>query len=106
MLIATDGVCLLASQSVTGGPVDIFAAERIEILAATLLYGSNAFGGVVNDHGHDEGAHQAFEDRFVISGTNNSQGSVAAVSNTVRPMDALGRCGANASDYSRWRFGR
>ena len=78
--VATDGVSggSLASQSGDHAePVDIFGAERIEIVKgpATLLYGSNAIGGVVNSiSGHDEGAHPGVRGYFsIIGGTNNSQ---------------------------------
>lgn len=63
VLVSTDGVRVgsLGSQSGDHGePVDTLSVERIEVVKgpATLLYGSNAIGGVVNAiSGHDEGAH-------------------------------------------------
>jgi len=80
VLIATDGVRVGSLGSQSGDhsePVDIFAAERIEVVKgpATLLYGSNAIGGVVNAiSGHDEGSHPGLRGRFsVIGGANGNQ---------------------------------
>lgn len=84
VLVSTDGIRggSLASQSGDHAEnVDIFAAERIEVVKgpATLLYGSNAIGGVVNAvSGHDEGAHPGVRGYFTgIAGTNNRQGAAA-----------------------------
>ncbi len=66
MLIAQDGVRVgsVGSQSGDHGePIDPLSAERIEVLKgpATLLYGSNAIGGVVNVIGHhDDDFHEGF----------------------------------------------
>ena len=73
------GVGSLASQSGDHSePVDTTSIERIEVVKgpATLLYGSNAIGGVVNAmSGHDEGAHPGLRGYFsAVGGTNNSQG--------------------------------
>ncbi|HLA95990.1 MAG TPA: TonB-dependent receptor, partial [Pyrinomonadaceae bacterium] len=83
VLVSTDGVRTGSLGSQSGDhsePVDIFAAERIEVVKgpATLLYGSNAIGGVVNAiSGHDEGAHPGLRGRLsIIGGSNNSQASV------------------------------
>jgi iron complex outermembrane recepter protein len=85
VLVSTDGVRVgsLASQSGDHSePVDTLAVERIEIVKgpATLLYGSNAIGGVVNAiSGHDEGAHPGLRGYFSgIGGTNNRQGAASA----------------------------
>jgi iron complex outermembrane receptor protein len=82
VMVSSDGVSVgsLASQSGDHSePVDTLAVERIEVVKgpATLLYGSNAIGGVVNAiSGHDEGAHPGFRGYFSgIGGTNNSQGA-------------------------------
>ncbi len=82
VLVSTDGVRegSLASQSGDHSePVDILAAERIEVVKgpATLLYGSNAIGGVVNViSGHDEGAHPGLRGYLSgIGGFNNAQGA-------------------------------
>ncbi|MBK7392187.1 MAG: TonB-dependent receptor [Chloracidobacterium sp.] len=82
VLVSTDGVRegSLASQSGDHSePVDILAAERIEVVKgpATLLYGSNAIGGVVNViSGHDEGAHPGLRGYLSgIGGLNNAQGA-------------------------------
>ena len=83
--VSSDGISVgsLASQSGDHSePVDTLAAERIEIVKgpATLLYGSNAIGGVVNTiSGHDEGAHPGVRGYFsTLGGTNNTQGAVSA----------------------------
>lgn len=76
--VSTDGVSVgsLASQSGDHSePVDVLAAERIEVVKgpATLLYGSNAIGGVVNTiSGHDEGAHPGVRGYFSTLGSTNS----------------------------------
>ena len=62
VLVMQDGISVgsLASQSGDHGePVDASNVERIEVLKgpATLLYGSNAVGGVVNAISHHHGAH-------------------------------------------------
>jgi|CXWL01.1.fsa_nt_gi iron complex outermembrane receptor protein len=84
VMVSTDGVSVgsLASQSGDHSePVDTLAIERIEVVKgpATLLYGSNAIGGVVNAiSGHDEGAHPGFRGYFSgIGGSNNSQGALS-----------------------------
>ena len=82
VLVSTDGVRTGSLGSQSGDhsePVDVLAAERIEVVKgpATLLYGSNAIGGVVNSiSGHDEGAHPGLRGYLSgIGGTNNSQGA-------------------------------
>ena len=84
VLVSNDGVRVgsLASQSGDHSePVDVLAAERIEVVKgpATLLYGSNAFGGVVNTiSGHDEGAHPGLRGYFsAIGSTNSNQASLS-----------------------------
>jgi len=58
-------------------PVDVLTAERVEIVKgpASLLYGSNAIGGVVNTvSGHDS-AHKGLNGYFTgIGSTNGPQG--------------------------------
>jgi iron complex outermembrane receptor protein len=57
-------------------PIDLLSQDRIEVVKgpATLLYGSNAIGGVVNAiSGHDE-AHKGVRGYVTgISGSNNNQ---------------------------------
>jgi iron complex outermembrane recepter protein len=84
VLVSTDGVSVgsLAAQSGDHAePVDTLAADRIEVVKgpATLLYGSNAIGGVVNAvSGHDEGAHPGLRGYFsTIGGTNSNQAAVS-----------------------------
>ena len=79
VLVMVDGgrVGSLASQSSDHGePINVLTAEKVEVVRgpATLLYGSNAAGGVVNVlTGHDsphEGVHGYVTG---VGGTNNSQ---------------------------------
>lgn len=62
-------------------PIDVLNVERIEVVKgpATLLYGSNAIGGVVNSiTGHDT-AHKGFNGYFTgLGGTNRGQGAASA----------------------------
>lgn len=87
VLVSNDGVNVgsLASQSGDHSePVDTLSLERIEVVKgpATLLYGSNAIGGVVNAiSGHDEGAHPGF--RGYLSGIGGSNNGQAAASGGV-----------------------
>lgn len=80
VLVAQDGVRSgsLGSQSGDHGePVDTLSVERIEVVKgpATLLYGSNAIGGVVNAiSSHEDTAHEGFRGFFTgVAGTNNKQ---------------------------------
>lgn len=84
VMVSNDGVSVgsLAAQSGDHAePVDTLAVDRIEVVKgpATLLYGSNAIGGVVNAvSGHDEGAHPGLRGYFsTIGGTNSSQAAVS-----------------------------
>lgn len=84
VMVSADGVSVgsLASQSGDHSePVDTLAVERIEVVKgpATLLYGSNAIGGVVNAiSGHDEGAHPGVRGYLSgIAGTNNAQAAAS-----------------------------
>ncbi len=62
-------------------PLDILSVERIEVVKgpATLLYGSNAIGGVINAiDGHDS-AHEGFNGYVTgLGSTNNWQGGGSA----------------------------
>ncbi len=80
VLVAQDGVRSgsLGSQSGDHGePVDTLSADHIEVVKgpATLLYGSNAIGGVVNAiSSHEDTAHEGFRGFFTgVGGTNNNQ---------------------------------
>jgi iron complex outermembrane receptor protein len=82
--VTTDGVSVgsLASQSGDHAePIDVLALERIEVVKgpATLLYGSNAIGGIVNAiSGHDEDMHPGFRGYFSTTGsTNSDQASIS-----------------------------
>jgi len=81
VLVLQDGVRngSLGSQSGDHGePVDALNLERLEVIKgpATLLYGSNAIGGVVNAVTDDEDdAHPGFRGYFTgIGGSVNRQG--------------------------------
>jgi iron complex outermembrane receptor protein len=82
VLVLQDGASTgsIGSQSGDHGePVDVLSLERLEIVKgpATLLYGSNAVGGVVNAvSGHDY-AHEGWRGYLTgIGGTTNAQGGV------------------------------
>jgi iron complex outermembrane receptor protein len=84
VLVLQDGVRggSLGSQSGDHGEsVDPLSAERIEVVKGpgTLLYGSNALGGVVNVIGNDENeAHKGFRGFFTaLAGTADRQGGLA-----------------------------
>jgi len=84
VLVVQDGIRVgsLASQSGDHGePIDSLNLERIEVLKgpATLLYGSNAIGGVVNAVSTDENQpHEGFRGNFTgLGATNNKQGGVS-----------------------------
>jgi iron complex outermembrane recepter protein len=83
VLVLQDGARTgsLGSQSGDHGePVDVLQLERLEVLKgpATLLYGSNAIGGVVNAiTGHDY-AHEGTRGYFTaLGGTTNNQAGVS-----------------------------
>ncbi len=72
----------VASQSGDHGePIDTMNLERLEVIKgpATLLYGSNAIGGVVNAVTSDEGdAHPGIRGYFSgLGATNNKQGGLS-----------------------------
>ncbi len=84
VLVSTDGVRAgsLSSQSGDHGePIDTLSIERIEVVKGpgTLLYGSNAIGGVVNAiSGHDEGFHNGTRGYFsTLGGINNKQAGIS-----------------------------
>lgn len=84
VLVVQDGVRngSLASQSADHGePIDTLNLERIEVLKgpATLLYGSNAIGGVVNAVTTDEEeSHPGLRGNFTgLGSTNNKQGGIS-----------------------------
>lgn len=72
----------LGSQSGDHGePIETLGLERLEVIKgpATLLYGSNAIGGVVNAVSSDEDdPHEGFRGSFTgLGATNNRQGGVS-----------------------------
>ncbi|MEW6210187.1 MAG: TonB-dependent receptor [Acidobacteriota bacterium] len=83
VLVVEDGARTGSLGSQSGDhaePIDVLSLERVEVLKgpATLLYGSNAIGGVVNAiTGHDY-AHKGVRGYFTgIAGTTNNQGGVS-----------------------------
>lgn len=85
VLVLQDGVRTgsVGSQSGDHGePIDPLAAERIEVVKGpgTLLYGSNALGGVVNVIGNDENeAHEGFRGSVSgLGGTADKQAGFAS----------------------------
>jgi iron complex outermembrane recepter protein len=84
VLVSNDGVRTSSLGSTSGDhgeTVDTLSVERIEVVKgpATLLYGSNAIGGVVNAiSGHDEGFHSGTRGYFsTLGGTNSKQSGVS-----------------------------
>ena len=83
VLVLQDGIRMgsLASQSADHGePVDVLSLERLEVLKgpATLLYGSNAIGGVVNAITGHQHAHKGWRGYFTgVGGTTNNQGGIS-----------------------------
>ncbi len=86
-------------------PIDVLTVERIEIVKgpATLLYGSNAIGGVVNAvTGHDS-AHKGLNGYITAVGSTNSRqaGSTAGVEfGTERWLFWANGGGQRAGDYT------
>jgi iron complex outermembrane receptor protein len=83
VLVLQDGASTgsVGSQSGDHGePIDVLSLERLEVVKgpATLLYGSNAVGGVVNAiSGHDY-AHEGWRGYLTgIGGTTNAQGGLS-----------------------------
>lgn len=84
VLVATDGLRVgsIASQSGNHAePIDVLSLERIEIVKGpeTILYGSNAIGGVVNAVSrHEDELHRGTSGYFSILGaTNNRQAALS-----------------------------
>ena len=87
VLVMQDGIRVgsLASQSADHGePLDSAGVERVEIIKgpATLLFGSNAIGGIVNAvTGHNEAhqrPHQGLTGHFTTgAGTNDGYGAIS-----------------------------
>jgi iron complex outermembrane receptor protein len=88
VLVMQDGISVgsLASQSADHGePIDVLTLERLEIVRgpATLLYGSNAIGGVVNaisgNFDPEEHAHKGARGYISgVGGTANEYGGISA----------------------------
>ncbi|MCY7346456.1 MAG: TonB-dependent receptor [Pyrinomonadaceae bacterium] len=84
VLVTQDGIRTgsVGSQSGDHGePIDTLNLERLEVIKgpATLLYGSNAIGGVVNSVSSDENdPHEGIRGFFTgLGATNNRQGGLA-----------------------------
>ncbi|MDQ6788713.1 MAG: TonB-dependent receptor, partial [Acidobacteriota bacterium] len=87
VLITTDGLRVgsIASQSENHAePIDVLSLDRIEVIKGpgTILYGSNAIGGVVNAVSrHEDELHRGTSGYFSALGSSNSR--QAAVSGGV-----------------------
>ncbi|MEK6303953.1 MAG: TonB-dependent receptor [Acidobacteriota bacterium] len=83
VIVLQDGIRVggIGSQSADNAdPIDVLSLERVEVVRgpATLLYGSNAIGGVVNAvTGHDDDVHPAVGYLTGIGGTTNNQAAVS-----------------------------
>ena len=84
VLVTTDGLRVgsIASQSGNHAePIDVLSLEKIEVVKGpgTILYGSNAIGGVVNAVSrHEDELHRGTSGYFSVLGSNNSrQGAVS-----------------------------
>ncbi len=84
VLVLKDGIRVgsIGSQSADHGePIDVLSLERLEVVKgpATLLYGSNAIGGVVNAISRDEqSSHAGLRGYFsALGGTTNSHAGVS-----------------------------
>lgn len=86
-------------------PIDVLTVEKVEIVKgpATLLYGSNAIGGVVNTvSGHDS-PHQGINGYFTGLGSTNSNqagGSAGLEYGTNRWLVWANGGGQRAGDYA------
>ena len=112
VLIMQDGVrtgTLSAQSGDHGEPVDPQSLERVEIVRgpATLLYGSNAIGGVVNmvtgHHEAQSAGHEGLHGYLsTLGGTNNSLvgGSGGLDYGFGRWVIRMGSGGQRTSDYS------
>ncbi len=112
VLIMQDGVSIgsLGSQSADHGePIDPASVERIEVVKgpATLLYGSNAIGGVVNAVSNHQGIHdqphQGWRGQVSSAfGSANAQagGSFTAEYGTGPWMIWVGAGGQRTRDYT------
>jgi iron complex outermembrane recepter protein len=109
VLVAQDGIRSgsLGSQSGDHGePIDTLGAERIEVVKgpATLLYGSNAIGGVVNViSNHEDDVHTGLRGYLTgVGGTANSQfGSSGGIEYGYKKFMGWGNGSfQNADDFS------
>jgi iron complex outermembrane receptor protein len=84
VLILQDGVRIGGLGFESGDhaePIDVLNVERIEVVKgpATLLYGSNAIGGVVNAISSHDSAHKGFNGYLTgMGGTNRGQAAGSA----------------------------
>ncbi len=108
VLIAQDGVrsgSLSYSSGDHGEPINLLSIERVEVVRgpATLLYGSNAIGGLVNAVSGHEKAHEGLRGYFsgLGSSTNNLGGSSAGIEYGTKRWMFWGNGGGQKSgDYS------
>ncbi len=83
VLVTTDGLRVgsIASNSANHTePIDVLSLEKIEVVKGpqTILYGSNAIGGVVNAVSRHDDFRNGTSGYFsTLGGTNNKQGAVS-----------------------------
>ena len=116
ILVATDGIrinSIAALGENEAEPIDLLSVERVEIVRGpgTLLYGSNAIGGVVNAISrHDEDLHKGTSGYFsAVGGVNNKQAAVSGgVEHSFGNFMVWGNgSGQRTSDYNAGEdFGR
>ncbi|MEP6912412.1 MAG: TonB-dependent receptor [bacterium] len=107
VLVLQDGLRVggIASQSADEvEPIDVLSLDRVEIVKgpATLLYGSNAMGGVVNGISTNDVYHRGLSGYLTtLGGTNNWQaGASGGFKYGVRNFLIFGNGGAQkANDY-------
>ncbi|MEP6569299.1 MAG: TonB-dependent receptor [Acidobacteriota bacterium] len=109
VLITTDGLRVgsIASQSENHAePIDVLSLERIEVVKGpgTILYGSNAIGGVVNAVSrHEDQLHAGTSGYFSVLGSSNSRqaGVSGGVEQTFGKFMVWGNgSGQRSSDYT------
>src|SRR2546425_11355802 len=107
VLVLQDGLRLggIASQSADEvEPIDVLSLDRVEVVKgpATLLYGSNAIGGVVNGISTSDVYQRGLSGYLAtFGGTNNWQaGSSGGLEYGLKNFLFFGTCGAQkANDY-------
>lgn len=112
VLVLQDGLRIGGIASQSGDevePLDVLSLDRVEIVKgpATLLYGSNAIGGVVNGISTNDVYQQGLSGYFTtFGGTNNRQaGSSAGVKYGVKNLLFFASGGGQKADDYRTPLG-